>query len=132
MEIAEDLRAAVGDFVRQVRAYETMPPGQAGALGHLVREGPLSIADLARRERVKHQSMTRTVGLLESQGLVTLAPAEHDRRQMVVAVTGAGAARLGEQRQVRAGRIAEAMATLGAEERELVARIPAIIRKLTP
>ena len=30
-------------------------------LGHLDRAGALSIADLARHEEVRHQSMTRTV-----------------------------------------------------------------------
>jgi DNA-binding MarR family transcriptional regulator len=131
VEEAEELRAAVGEFVRHLRGWETMPAGQAAALGYLAREGAQSIAGLARRERVKHQSMTRTVGLLESQGLVTLAPADHDRRQIVVALTAAGAERLDEQRRVRAGHIAAALATLGEEERELAARIPAILRKLT-
>lgn len=130
LDLAEDLRVAIGDFVRHVRVLETMPPGQAGALGHLVRQGPHSIADLARLERVKHQSMARTVGLLASQDLVTLAPAEHDRRQVVVTVTEAGVARLAEQRRVRAERIAAAVTTLGDEERDLVARLPALLRKL--
>jgi hypothetical protein len=38
-------------------------------LGHLDRMGSLSIADLARHEQVKHQSMTRTVNLLHARGM---------------------------------------------------------------
>lgn len=130
-DLAEDLRAAVGDFVRHIRTHETMPPGQAAALGHLVRGGAQSIADLARHEDVKHQSMTRTIGLLESQGLVTLAPAAHDRRQTLVTATDAGTARLTEQRRTHAARIAAALATLTPEERTLATRIPGLLRKLT-
>jgi DNA-binding MarR family transcriptional regulator len=129
-EVAEDLRAAVGDFVRRVRAHDTMPRGQAAVLGYLARTGPLSIADLARCERVKHQSMTRTVNLLAEQGLVALGAAEDDRRRVVVTITGPGQRRLAQERRQRSARIAAALQTLDGEERALVARLPAVLRKL--
>lgn len=132
LDLAEALRAAVGDFVRRVRPLEAMPPGQLSALGHLGREGALSIADLARREGVRHQSMTRTVGLLAEQDLVTLRPDGLDRRQVVVVITEAGAGRLAEARRLRASAIAETLRALTPEERQVAARIPDIIRKLTP
>jgi DNA-binding MarR family transcriptional regulator len=129
-ELAEDLRAAVGGFVRRIRAYDTMPPGQAAVLGQLSRGGPLPIAELARREQVRHQSMTRTVGLLAEQDLVTLGAAENDRRQVVASITTAGTARLAQERHTRAERIAAALEKLDGEERAVVARIPAVLRKL--
>jgi DNA-binding MarR family transcriptional regulator len=129
---AEELRAAIGDFVRRVRVHAEMPPGQAAALGHLDRTGPLSIAELARLERVKHQSMTRTVGLLSEQGWVTLAPHEQDRRQVVVTATAAGRAVLNDERDARAALIDRALrASLTAEELAVLARVPAILRKVT-
>jgi DNA-binding MarR family transcriptional regulator len=130
LSLAEDLRVAVGDFVRRVRAYDTMPPGQVAVLGHLGRVGALSIADLARREQVKHQSMTRTVNLLAGQGLVALGPAEADRRQVVVMITPSGSDRLNRERQARARVIADALGDLSEPERAVAARIPAILRKL--
>jgi DNA-binding MarR family transcriptional regulator len=133
LEAAEELRSAIGDFVRRVRVFDRMPPGQAAVLGHLDRTGPLSIADLARLERVKHQSMARTVGLLHDQGHVALAPHEQDRRQVVVAVTGTGRRALDAERHHRASIIARTLhRDLDDEEREIVRRLPAILRKLEP
>ncbi|MFI7601629.1 MarR family winged helix-turn-helix transcriptional regulator [Actinoplanes sp. NPDC049681] len=129
-DLAEELRTAVGDFVRRVRAYDTMPRSQVAVLGHLARTGPLSIADLARRERVKHQSMTRTINLLNDQGLVSLGAAEDDRRRVVVTLNGTGTRRLTEERRQRSARIAAALQTLDGEERALIARLPAVLDKL--
>ncbi|AGZ42713.1 MarR family winged helix-turn-helix transcriptional regulator [Actinoplanes friuliensis] len=130
-ELAEELRAAVGDFVRRIRVHDGMPPGQAAVLGRLSRGGPLPIAELARGEQVKHQSMTRTVNLLRDQGLVSTTPGETDRRQVVVTLTGAGADALDGERHRRAVGIDRALREdLTAEERELVRLIPGILRKL--
>ncbi|MFC3741294.1 MarR family winged helix-turn-helix transcriptional regulator [Paractinoplanes deccanensis] len=132
-ELAEALRVAIGDFVRRARAGDRMPPGQAAVLGHLDREGALSIADLARRERVRHQSMTRTVHLLGDQGRVELRPHEADRRQVVVALTAAGREALAAERRHRSAGIASAIRDdLDDEEREIIRRIPEVLRKLQP
>ena len=133
LDLADNLRAAVGDFVRRGRHDDRMPQGQAAVLGYLDRTGPMSIADLARLEQVKHQSMTRTVNLLSDHGLVALAKDELDRRQIVVAITSAGEHALGEERYRRASRIARAIRDdLTDEEREIVRRLPEILRKLRP
>lgn len=133
LELADTLRAAVGDFVRRGRRDDRMPQGQAAVLGHLDRTGSMSIAELARLEQVKHQSMTRTVNLLSEQGLTALAKDELDRRQIVVAITPAGEQALGQERHRRASRIARAIADdLNDEEREIVRRLPEILRKLRP
>lgn len=129
--LAEDLRAAVGDFVRTMRVLDAMPPGQSAVLGHLDRVGELSIADLARREQVRHQSMTRTVNLLRDRGLVTIGASPADRRRVVVTLTEGGGHRLVQERLRRAAGIARALGEeLDDEERAIVARIPAILRKL--
>lgn len=133
LDLADNLRAAVGDFVRRGRRDDRMPQGQAAVLGYLDRTGPMSIADLARLEHVKHQSMTRTVSLLHDQGLVALAKDEQDRRQIVVAITPDGRSALDEERHRRASRIARAIRDdLTDEEREIVRRLPDILRKLHP
>ncbi|GAB7037175.1 MULTISPECIES: MarR family winged helix-turn-helix transcriptional regulator [Catenuloplanes] len=132
LELAEELRAAIGDFVRRARAHDEMPPGQAAVLGHLDRSGPLSIADLARLEQVKHQSMARTVGLLTDRDLVTAGRHEADRRQVVLSLTPAGGAALASVRHARAAGMARAIHDLDDAEREIVRRIPAVLRKLQP
>ena len=133
LDLAEELRAAIGDFVRRARVRDEMPPGQAAVLGHLGRSGPLSIADLARLERVKHQSMARTVGLLADQGLVTLGRHDADRRQVVVTLTTSGGDALASARHARAAGIARAIREdLDDPERETIRRIPEVLRKLQP
>ncbi|SNY75410.1 DNA-binding transcriptional regulator, MarR family [Paractinoplanes atraurantiacus] len=133
MELAEALRVAIGDFVRRARAGDRMPAGQAAVLGHLDRAGAVSIAELARREQVRHQSMTRTVHLLHDQGFVALKPHETDRRQVVVEISDEGRAALAGERRHRAAGIAEAIQhDLDEGEREVVRRIPEILAKLQP
>jgi DNA-binding MarR family transcriptional regulator len=133
LELAEELRAAIGDFVRRVRVHDRMPSGQAAALGRLDRGGPLTIAELARRAQVKHQSMTRTVNLLEDLGRVVLRPDDRDARQLLVDITAAGRAALDEERQARAAAIARAMRRdLDPAERAVLAQLPAILAKLHP
>ncbi|GLY88526.1 MarR family winged helix-turn-helix transcriptional regulator [Actinoallomurus iriomotensis] len=132
-DLAEELRAAIGDFVRRVRLHDRMPRGQAAVLGHLDRTGPLSIADLARREHVKHQTMTRTVHLLHDRALVMLSPDEQDRRRQVVTITESGRRTLDDERRHRASGIARAIRDdLDDDEREVVRRIPEILAKLRP
>ena len=132
LDLAEELRVAIGNVVRRARAHDEMPPGQAAVLGHLDRSGPLSIADLARLEQVKHQSMARTVGLLADRALVAPGRLETDRRQVVLTLTPAGRDALASARRARAAGIARAIHDLDDAEREIVRRIPAILRKLQP
>lgn len=127
---AERLRAAIGDFVRYARRHDTMPVGQATVLGQLEREGDLSIAGLARRADVKHQSMTRTVNLLFEQGLVVIGADVKDQRRVRVTLTDDGRAALNTQRRHRASWIARATQSLPARDREALRRVPALLNAL--
>ncbi|MEV0357902.1 MarR family transcriptional regulator [Nocardia sp. NPDC050697] len=128
---AEQLRLAVGRFVRRVRSADTMPAGQAAVLGHLRRDGPLAIVALAEREGVRHQTMARTVKLLTDQGLVEVGPDPVDRRRVVVTLSAAGSARLDDEQANRADWIAQAVqAQLTAQERAVLRRFPAVLEKL--
>ena len=131
LDDAERLRAAVGTFVRQARLAGAIPAAQAAVLGHLVRSGPMSIAELAQRELVRHQSMARTVGLLAAAALVEVEPDPADRRRVVVRPSAAGAAELVRAREQRAGWIARAIeAELDPEERALCRRVPELLERL--
>lgn len=131
LDEAERLRVAVGAFVRRARKYDQMPAAQASALGHLDREGPLPITALAERDRVRHQSMARTVKLLSARGLVDLTRDDHDGRRVVVAIAGSGRDALESERHARAAMIANQIETsLSAAERAIALRIPAILDKL--
>ena len=131
IEIADRLRRAIGDIVRSIQEREDVPGGQIETLGILVRDGAQSIAELARRRRIRHQSMSGTVAELEARGWVTRSPDPADRRSVVVTATDAGAAAIDESRQRRAGTImGAAEQALTAEERAVLARVPELFDKL--
>ncbi|WP_371482328.1 MarR family winged helix-turn-helix transcriptional regulator [Kitasatospora sp. NBC_00315] len=117
LELAADLRTAVGHLVRTLRTDDALPQNQASVLGLLVREGPSTTSELAARQRVRHQSMARTVALLTDAGLVHQERHATDGRKLLVAATAAGTAALLAQRARREGRIAAAITErLSAEE----------------
>ncbi|MET9257672.1 MarR family transcriptional regulator [Streptomyces sp. NPDC003717] len=132
-DIAEELRRSIGRFVRAVRARaDTVPPLHASALGTLDREGPRTIAALAAAHRVKHQSMSRTVGALEAAGLVSRSRSPHDGRSFLIALTPAGVRALEGDRRTRrrwvAGTIAE---RLTPDERRMLLAVPDLLDRLS-
>src|SRR4051794_22727609 len=101
-DVAEELRVAIGRFVRAARAHaDTLPPARAEAMGYLSREGPQTIARLAERHGVRHQSMSRIVGELESLGYVARAATPTDARGFAISLPAAGAAALDAARAAR-------------------------------
>ncbi|MFF7589814.1 MarR family winged helix-turn-helix transcriptional regulator [Kitasatospora purpeofusca] len=132
LELAADLRSAIGELVRALRPDDTLPQNQAGVLGLLVRDDRArTVAELAVLQRVRHQSMARTVALLTEAGLVTQQPHTTDRRKLLVTATEAGRAALYEQRAQREARIAEAIeARLTSDERETLRSAVALLRRL--
>ncbi|MFD5434351.1 MarR family winged helix-turn-helix transcriptional regulator [Kitasatospora sp. NPDC127067] len=110
LELAADLRAALGTLVRSLRTDDELPQNQAAVLGLLVRdELSCTVAELAALQRVRHQSMARTVALMTEAGLVTQQPHPTDGRKLLVAATEAGRDALLDQRARREHRIATAI-----------------------
>ncbi|MFJ4090485.1 MarR family winged helix-turn-helix transcriptional regulator [Kitasatospora sp. NPDC089913] len=132
LELAADLRGAIGELVRALRPDDALPQNQAGVLGLLVRDDRArTVAELAVLQRVRHQSMARTVALLTEAGLVTQQPHTTDRRKLLVTATEAGRAALYEQRARREARIASAIeARLSPDERETLRSAVALLRRL--
>jgi len=131
-DLAEELRLAIGRFVRAARAQAgTLPPARAATMGHLSREGPRTIAWLAARHGVRHQSMSRIVGELESLGYVTRAANPSDARGFVIALTPGGEAALEADRAARRSWVATAIETrLTPAERAILPAVPALLDRL--
>ncbi|GAA2148046.1 MarR family transcriptional regulator [Kitasatospora kazusensis] len=121
LELAAELRLAIGTLVRRLRADDELPQNQAAVLGRLVREGPCTTSELAGLQRVRHQSMARTVALLTEAGLVEQQPHATDGRKLVITATDSGVHALHEQRARREGTIAAAITErlTPAEQRQL-------------
>ena len=132
-ETAGRLRVAMGAFKRRVR--ETSAAGelrlpQLTALFRLDRLGPMTTAELARREQISPQAMGITLAALEERGLVERRRDEEDRRRSVTTVSEAGQEMLRLKRSARARVIAAGLASEFTEEelRILTAAAPLIQR----
>ncbi|MET8539957.1 MarR family transcriptional regulator [Kitasatospora sp. NPDC004799] len=132
LELAADLRAALGSLVRSLRGGDELPQNQAAVLGLLVRDGrTCTVAELAALQRVRHQSMARTVALMTEAGLVTQQPHPTDGRKLLVTATEAGRTALFDQRTRREHLIATAIESrLSPEEQRLLHAAVPLLRRL--
>ncbi|TDR81566.1 MarR family winged helix-turn-helix transcriptional regulator [Paludibacterium purpuratum] len=131
--LAEDLRGAIGQFVRAVRSQAGTPTtAQGETLAYLERNGSVSIATIAENRGVKHQSMRLVIATLEEAGLVTRYPDPQDGRGVLIALTALGRAEIAEERARRSHWLANAMlhALSTDEMTSLRAAIP-LLRKLS-
>ena len=95
---------------------------QTAALGRLLRYGPATIADLARAEGVRPQSMGATVQALVDLGLAERQPDPTDGRRSIVSATAAGRDARQAAWAARNRELAERLATLPEADRRVVAR----------
>lgn len=130
--LAERLRATLGSFVRGVKTQADTPTtAQSDTLSLLDREGPLSVAELADRRNVRHQSMRLVAAQLESQGLVGKMPNPADGRSQLLTITESGRAELSRARRARTGQIAGLIEErLSAEDRRTLEAAIGIIERL--
>ncbi|MFJ8148659.1 MarR family winged helix-turn-helix transcriptional regulator [Streptomyces sp. NPDC096048] len=93
-----------------------LSPSQASVLRRLAKEGPASASDLAAIERVRPQSMAKTVGALEQAGLVARSPDPEDGRRQFITVTERGLARRKGDRLARQTWLARALQECGTDQ----------------
>ena len=130
-QTASDLRVVLGQLVRRLRAEHRFPISHGAVLGRLDREGEQSVSDLAAKERVRPQSMAKTVADLESDGYVERHPDPGDLRRALVALTDGGRAALAQDRRRREGWLARALdERLSAREQRVVEEAVGILRRL--
>ncbi|MDY7105211.1 MAG: MarR family transcriptional regulator [Actinomycetota bacterium] len=108
-ELGEELRTVIGELVRRARTSDELAASHAAALGHLDREGPATVAELAERCRVRHQSMAAVASRMTQQGEVESRPHPADGRARLLTITAAGRAELQRDRARRAAWLAAAI-----------------------
>jgi DNA-binding MarR family transcriptional regulator len=109
---AHELRVVYSRLRRRMR--ETFDPGdltpsQTSVLSRLDKDGEASVSDLATAERVRHQSVAATVGVLEERALVARRPDPEDGRRQLVFVTDSGHTFLEDRRRAGEGWLARAL-----------------------
>jgi DNA-binding MarR family transcriptional regulator len=91
--VASELRQVASDLIRRLRAesaVQALSMSQTAVLVRLHKSGPSTVADLARAEHVKPQSMGATVASLEEEGLVVRKVDANDARRWNASLTEAG------------------------------------------
>lgn len=79
-------RARLGERLAALGLF----PGQEVALQELARQSPMTMGDLAGALKVKPPTISKTIGRLSAQGLVTRISGGRDARLVQVALTTSG------------------------------------------
>ena len=127
------LRMLVGKLGRKLR--ESAPPGalswpQVAVLGYLVREGAMTVTELAAAESVRSQSMGATVATLLAAGMLVSEPDPHDGRKTRYRPTDAALAVIASSRAMRDDWLSAAFEAqlTPAEQQQLIEAIPLLQR----
>ncbi|WP_166463125.1 MarR family winged helix-turn-helix transcriptional regulator [Amycolatopsis acidicola] len=134
-DLAQSLREVFGRAQRALREQSGrfgLTPSQAEALGYVLRDGPLTITALAKRQSVRSQSMGATVGVLLEQELVTVTPDPSDGRQKVVTVTEKARALVAKGRNARTDWFAKQLDTLSPGELRTLAEAQKLLGRIFP
>jgi len=132
--LASSLRVSVARLARRLR-NEREPDdglglGALSALGLLFREGPLTVGQLADRDRVQPPSMTRTVSHLVDAGFADRRRNDEDGRQVVVEISEAGRKRVLEDRRRRDAWLAHRLKELTPEERAVLRQAAPLLERI--
>lgn len=134
-ESAATLRMLAGKLSRRLR--ESAPPGeltwsQVAVLGHLVRDGAMTVTQLAAAEGVRSQSMGATVAGLLTAGWVAAEPDPRDGRKTRYRPTPASLAVIDASRAVRDDWLVKTLEARfsPAEQQQLIDALP-LLQRLT-
>ncbi len=128
-----DFTQSVGLLLRRVRAAAAsheLSLTEAAVMKRLAIDGPATIADLARAESMKPQSMGTTIAALEEMGMVERKPHPTDGRQVNILLTAKGAAVRKSAADAKRTWLAQAVAQLDEQERETLFKAGEIIKRL--
>ena len=124
---------AVGLLVRRARAASDsheLSLTESAVMARLAKGGPATIAELARGESMKPQSMGATVAALQEMGMVDREPHPTDGRQVIIELTVKGTAVRKGAGDKRRTWLTQAIGQLDAEERETLFKAGEIMRRL--
>ncbi|MBF4615640.1 MarR family winged helix-turn-helix transcriptional regulator [Curtobacterium sp. VKM Ac-1376] len=123
-ELADAVLTMHGRLRRSLLASKSddVTASQTAALGRLLRYGPATVADLARAEGVRPQSMGATVQALVDLGLAERQADPTDGRRSFVSATEAGRSAREAAWAARNRELTERLAAVPEADRRVVAR----------
>lgn len=132
--IADDLQFVVGALVRQMRTVSPareVTLSQVSILKRLDREGSSTVAELARLDKITHQSVAVSVAGLVDRGLVRRSQDPHDLRRKLLVITDEGRLLLAERREAGQENLTDAITDrLSDAERAQLASTLVLLRRL--
>lgn len=131
----DELALAIGLLLRRVRAEapsesHDLSWTQKAVLSRLDKEGPATIAELARAEGVKPQSMGTAVSFLEQQGFVERKPHPTDGRQVNIKLTAKGQSVRKTTRDAKLRWLSQTIAALDQPDQAALFRAAQIIKRI--
>jgi DNA-binding MarR family transcriptional regulator len=132
--VADELQSVVGALVRQMRSVSPahdISLSQVSILKRLDREGPRTVAELARLDKIAHQSVTVSVNALADRGLVRRVADQDDLRRKLLVITDDGTQLLAERREAGLENLASTIADrLSDAERTRLSQALPLMRRL--
>ncbi len=116
--------------MRQERDDVGLSATHLAALATLERHGPLSLGELAAREKVAPPSMTRVVSRLSKSALVDRNSRPGDKRQVLVGITAEGRSLLAADRRRRDEWLSARLSELPAADVAALARVIPVLDRL--
>jgi len=133
----EDLRVLIGKLRRRLREEARagdFTPSQVQVLHLLERDGPATVAGLARVLGVRPQSMGETLAVLKAAGAVNGAPDPNDGRQTVLSLSPAFRQKVKASRAAREDWLCRAIQSrfTAAEQQQLATGVELLKRLIAP
>ena len=130
--LAERLRVAVTRTARRLRqeAHSELTPTLTAALATVLRDGPLTPSDLARREGVQRPTATKLIAALEDRELVLRTSVPGDGRSSLIAITPEGESLLATVRARKDEFLATRLRDLPARDRATLERASVLLGEM--
>lgn len=110
------LLRAIDAHYRRAESKSGLGGAQIWALGEIASNSGLQPGDLARRMAIHASTASNLLGRLEALGLVERVREQHDKRGVVLRITGAGRRKLRSAPKPSAGLLQEALLSLSPRE----------------
>jgi DNA-binding MarR family transcriptional regulator len=132
-DLASSLRFGVMRLSRKLRreAEAGLSPSLLSALSTVERGGPMTIGTLSVAEQVRPPTMTKIVGGLLEQGLVTREQDPLDRRVAWIIATSEGRRLLKRSRKLSDAYLARRLRSLDPQDLALLERASDLLERLT-